>query len=38
MDIMKYFNPKTKEGMAVIAIIVILLVVLGVYFGGVLKS
>jgi len=34
---MKYLNPKTKEGMIVIAVIVILLVVLGLYFGGVIK-
>jgi len=37
MDIMKYLNPKTKEGMIVIAIIVVLLVVLGLYVGGIIK-
>jgi hypothetical protein len=37
MDMMKYLNPKTKEGMAVIAVIVIVLVFLGLYFGGILK-
>ena len=35
MDLMEFI--KSKKGMAVIAVIVILLVVLGLYFGGMIK-
>jgi len=37
MKLMNYLNPRTREGMIVIAMIVILLVVLGLYFDGILK-